>query len=332
MRLLSTAYIKNTSLLILLLIMVFLGDVIFGSVNLFSLDQETTRSILWDIRIPKALTALVAGSVLALCGLLMQSLFRNPLAGPYVLGISSGAGMFVAVAMMALNVLGLSSLYFLGKGVVTLFSIVGALLVTLMILFVSNKSKSNITVLLVGVMLSQIFGAIQGLIEFLANAESLKNFTIWSMGSVGNVIGKDFWILIPISLLLITGSFFLVKPLNAFLLNETYAINLGINVKKLRLKVIFITAILTGIITAFCGPIAFVGISVPIMSRLLFKTPHHFHQITYVILLGAVTLLFCDMMAQIISTSLVIPINTMTTIVGSPVVIYLIFKTRFSQS
>lgn len=312
--------------------MVLAGDVIFGSVNLFSLDRETAHAILWDIRIPKAVTALIAGSVLALCGLLMQSLFRNPLAGPYVLGISSGAGMFVAVAMMALNMLGLSSLYFLGKGVVTLFSVAGALLVTLIILWVSNKSRSNITVLLVGVMLSQIFGAIQGLIEFLANVESLKNFTVWSMGSVGQVMGKDFLILIPICLGLIISSFFLVKPLNAFLLNETYAMNLGIHVRKLRLKVIFITAILTGIITAFCGPIAFVGISVPIMSRLLFKTPHHFHQMTYVILLGSITLLFCDMMAQMISTSLVIPINTMTTMVGSPVVIYLIFKTRFSQS
>lgn len=326
-------YIKNTLLLLILLAVAFFCDVIAGPVNLFSFsDRETVHTILFDIRLPKAFTALLAGPALALCGLLMQSLFRNPLAGPYVLGISSGSSLFVAIALMLLNLVGMEHFYFFGKSLVTAFSIAGALLVTLLIMYVSNKSRNNITVLLVGIMLSQILGALQGLVEFLANPDSLKGFVVWSMGSVGNTSFKDLLFIVPLCVLLFVAAFFLSRPLNALLLNDAYARNLGINVDSMRMRIIVVTAVLTGTITAFCGPIAFIGISIPIMCRLLFKSPNHLHQITYCLLMGAVVLLVCDAVTQTISKSITVPINTITTIVGSPIVIWLIFKTRFSNT
>ncbi|MBS1637673.1 MAG: iron ABC transporter permease [Bacteroidetes bacterium] len=326
-------YIKNTLLLGVLVALAFACDLVFGSVNLFSFkDSVMQHTILFDIRLPKALTSLFAGSALALCGLLMQSLFRNPLAGPYVLGISSGASLFVSIAIIALNLAGLSSFYYLGKSLITLSSIGGALVVTAVITYVANRSRNNITVLLVGIMLAQILGALQGLIEFIASAESLKSFVVWSMGSVGNTSFKDLWLIMPLCLAVFAVAFTMARPLNALLLNEQYARNLGVNVDKTRIRIILVTAILTGVITAFCGPIAFVGISVPIMCRLLFKTPNHLHQITYCILMGAVVLLGCDVITQVISSAFTVPINTITTIVGSPIVIWLIFKTRFAQS
>lgn len=287
-------------------------------------------TILFDIRLPKTITCILAGSGLALCGLLMQSLFRNPLAGPYALGVSSGSGLFVAIATMLLMSINISGIYLAGKSIVTLFSIAGAFAVTLIILAVSKRTKSNITVLLIGLMLSQILGALQGVIEYISNAENLKTFIIWGMGSVGNATLKDLGFMTPVYLIAVASAFFMIRSLNAILLNEQYAQNLGVNVQQLRLAIITVTAVLVGVITAFCGPIAFVGISVPIASRLFFKTSHHLHQIVFCLLLGACILLFADVVCQLISPRIVIPVNTITTIIGSPVVIYLLFRSKLS--
>ncbi|MFO0321480.1 MAG: FecCD family ABC transporter permease [Bacteroidota bacterium] len=318
---------------ILLLITVFLFvvfDLFVGSVNLFSLDSDSElfKTILYSIRLPKALTCVLSGSALALCGLLMQSLFRNPLAGPYVLGVSSGSSLFVAIATMVLSSINVSGLYFFGKSLITLFSMAGAFLVTIIILLISKKNKSNITILLLGMMLSQIFGALQGVIEFMSSSNSLKTFVMWGMGSVSTTTLSDLSFVFPIYLIGIFSSFLIVKPLNAILLNDYYASNLGINVSTLRLKVIIITALLVGLITAFCGPIAFVGISVPIASRLIFKTSHHLHQIVFCLLLGACVVVFADLICQLLSSQFILPINTITTLIGSPVVIYLLFKSK----
>lgn len=267
---------------------------------------------------------------MALCGLLMQSLFRNPLAGPYVLGVSSGSSLFVAIATMLISSINISGFYFMGKSIVTLFSISGAFFVTLIILMVSKKNKSNVTVLLVGLMLGQILGATQGLIEYMSSADNLKTFILWGMGSVGSTTLQDLLFIAPIYLITIMCSFFFIKQLNAILLNEQYAQNLGINVNKLRIAIIVITAILVGVITAFCGPIAFVGISVPIASRLFFKTAHHLHQMVFCLLLGACVVLAADVMCQLLSSQFMLPINTVTTLIGSPVVIYLLFKSKLS--
>lgn len=329
----SAKFIRVTIGLLLFLIALFICDLCFGSVNLFSIGSNDPlfNTILLDIRLPKALTSIIAGSGLALCGLLMQSLFRNPLAGPYVLGVSSGSNLFVAIATMAITSINISGFYFMGKSIVVLFSIMGAFGVTSIILMVSKKTKSNVTILLVGMMLSQILGALQGLIEFISSADNLKTFIIWGMGSVGSTTLKDLWFIVPIYCITVFSSFFLIKSLNAILLNEQYAENLGVNVHHLRLIIITISAILVGVITAFCGPIAFVGISVPIASRLFFKTSHHLHQIVFCLLIGACVVLTADIICQVSSDQFILPINTITTLIGSPVVIYLLFKSKLSM-
>lgn len=325
-------FILTIIYLTLFLTALIICDLCFGSINLFSLEKSSSlfTTILYDIRLPKTLTSIIAGSGLALCGLLMQSLFRNPLAGPYVLGVSSGSSLFVAIATMLISSIHVSDFFLMGKSIVTLFSIAGAFFVTLIILMVSRKNKSNVTVLLVGLMLGQILGAIQGLIEYMSNADDLKTFVMWGMGSVGSTTLQDLLFIAPIYLLTILCSFFFIKQLNAILLNEQYAQNLGINVNKLRIAIIIITAILVGVITAFCGPIAFVGISVPIASRLFFKTSHHLHQMVFCLLLGACVVLAADVLCQVLSTQFMLPINTVTTLIGSPVVIYLLFKSKLS--
>lgn len=325
-------FIITIGYLTLLIAALITCDLCFGSVNLFSLDHSDPlfQTILYDIRLPKTLTSVIAGSGLALCGLLMQSLFRNPLAGPYVLGVSSGASLFVAIATMLISSINISGFYFMGKSIVTLFSIGGAFFVTLIILMVSRKNKNNVTLLLVGLMLGQVLGALQGLIEFVSSADNLKTFVLWGMGSVGSTTLEDVWFMIPVYLAAVIAGFFLIRSLNAILLNEHYAQNLGVNVGRLRITIIIITALLVGVITAFCGPIAFVGISVPIASRLFFKTSHHLHQIVFCLLLGACVVLTADVICQLVSNQFMLPINTVTTIIGSPVVIWLLFKSKLS--
>ncbi len=319
-------------MLLLVLAVLAICDLCFGSTNLFSIETSNPMfsSILYDIRLPKTLTSIIAGSGLALCGLLMQSLFRNPLAGPYVLGVSSGSSLFVAIATMMISSIHVSGFFIMGKSIVTLFSIMGAFFVTLIILLISKKNKSNVTVLLVGLMLGQILSAFQGLIEYMSNADNLKTFVMWGMGSVGSTTLQDLYFVIPIYAITIVAGFFLIKPLNAILLNEQYAQNLGVNVNALRLSVIIISAVLVGVITAFCGPIAFVGISVPIASRLFFKTSHHLHQMTFCLLLGACVVLTADVICQVFSSQFMLPINTVTTLIGSPIVIYLLFKSKLN--
>jgi iron complex transport system permease protein len=328
----KSKFIFTTLMLLLVLAVLAMCDLCFGSINLFSVESSNPMfsSILYDIRLPKTLTSIIAGSGLALCGLLMQSLFRNPLAGPYVLGVSSGSSLFVAIATMMISSIHVSGFFIMGKSIVTLFSIMGAFFVTLIILLISRKNKSNVTVLLVGLMLGQILSALQGLIEYMSNADNLKTFVMWGMGSVGSTTLQDLYFVTPIYAVTIIVSFFFIKPLNAILLNEQYAQNLGVNVNALRLSVIIISAVLVGVITAFCGPIAFVGISVPIASRLFFKTSHHLHQMTFCLLLGACVVLTADVICQVLSSQFMLPINTVTTLIGSPVVIYLLFKSKLS--
>jgi iron complex transport system permease protein len=323
-------FITHSILLACITIALFFVNLLTGPVSFsFSdLGNESLSAIFYNIRIPKSFTALCAGAGLALSGLLMQTLFRNPLAGPYVLGVSSGAGLFVAISVMLVNISGMSHFYFAGKAIISISAIVGALLITFVVLFIAKRSGSNITVLLVGIMIGQILGAFQALIEYLASAESLKSFVIWGMGSLSNTTNKDLFLLIPVCFILLFLSLFLGRSLNALLLNETYARNLGINVDKLRILIILVTAGLTGIITAFCGPIAFIGLSVPIACRLLFKSAHQLHQMVYCMFVGASTLLMCDSLCQILSGSILLPVNTITTLVGAPFVIYLIFKSK----
>lgn len=314
-------------LLLLITAVLVCADLFLGTVNISvsDLKEGIASDIFFNIRIPKTITAIAAGGSLAVSGLLMQTLFRNPLAGPYVLGVNSGAGLFVAVAMILFG--GVSN-YFVGKSLISISAVTGSFLIMSVILFISKRSRSNTTVLLVGIMISQILGALQGIIEYVSNPSALKSFVVWGMGSVSNTTNKDVLILLPVCLLFFFITLFISKSLNAILLNETYAQNLGVNVNRIRVIIIVITAVLTGLVTAFCGPIAFVGLSVPIACRLLFRTSHQLHQLVYCFLLGTITLLLCDTICQVISDSYTLPINTMTTILGSPIVIYLIFRSK----
>lgn len=333
----TAKYGLTFTLLCIVLLLLFFGDLFLGSVSispadtfsaLFGGEDSIYNKIILDFRLPKAITALLTGMSLSICGMLMQTLFRNPLAGPYVLGISSGASLGVALVMMSGTLLGIEMSAFGGKIGVALAACTGGFLSVLLILVISRRIKSNVTLLLVGIMIGHIAGAIQSVLEYITSAESLKGFVIWSMGSLGNITWEEMYIYFPVIVLACCFSFTLVKPLNALLLGESYALSLGVNVKTTRLKIIIVTGILAGITTAFCGPIAFIGIAMPHVCRMLFRTSDHRVLVTANLLTGAIALLLCDVLCQLPGTGFVLPINVATSLIGAPVVIWLILKHR----
>ncbi len=323
---------SNISKFILLIILFFVGVVLSlamgGSQSVNLLNVETNNFIFWQIRFPKTVTAILAGSTLSIAGLILQIIFRNPLAGPYVLGISSGASLFVAITFLAGSSVNLFSNYFFGKSVVVISSITGSLIITFLILALSKKINSNAILLLIGLMLAQICGAIQGFLEYFADPNSLKSFVIWGMGSLGGTTNLDLLIYVPFSLICLTSIFYFVKPLTAFLLGENYATTSGINYSKNRFYLILLSSLLTGITTAFCGPIAFVGIAVPILSRMIFTVSNQKIHLLSCIVLGSIILLFSDVVCHNLSKTSALPINMITTFVGAPLVIYLLFKNK----
>jgi iron complex transport system permease protein len=284
--------------------------------------------IFWQIRFPKTLTAIIAGSTLSAAGLILQIIFRNPLAGPYVLGISSGASLTVALSVLAGQSLHLFTDYFIGKSFIVVSAIAGSFVVTLLILFISKKVNSNIVLLLIGLMLSQICGAIQTALEYFSDPNSLKTFVIWGMGSLANTTGLDLAIYIPAGLVCLLSLVFFVKPLNALLLGQNYAQNVGVNFNKNRFYLILISSLLTGLTTAFCGPIAFVGIAVPILSRMIFNSSKQQLHLASSLLIGSSILLLSDAISHSALTNVALPINMITTFIGAPLVIYLMFKNK----
>lgn len=281
-----------------------------------------------EIRLPKALTCLAAGAGLSAAGLILQVIFRNPLAGPYALGISSGSSLFLA--LLTLSNFNLVSFQFryLDKTLSIAFSIIGALIITLIILSISKKVKSNLILLLVGLMIAQFCSAIQGVLEYTANPNNLKNFIVFSMGSLTISNQKEAIFLLTIVLITLATLITQVKALNAFLFGEDYAVNLGFNYSKHRFYLILIASILTGVITAFCGPIAFVGLAIPILSRWILKTSQQGLQLLSCMILGAILLLVCDLVSNVLIKDAIIPINTLTSLVGAPIVISLLFKSK----
>lgn len=288
---------------------------------------EANEYILYAIRIPKTLTAIIAGSTLSIAGMILQIIFRNPLAGPYVLGISSGASLLVALVMMGTQSFFFVEGYYAGKSLVLLSSLAGSMAVTGLILLLSKRIGSNVILLLIGLMIAQICGALQGALEYFSDPGKLKSFVLWSMGSLAGTTLKDSLFLAALGSLFIFLTFFYLKPLQAFLAGQNYSESSGIDYRKNRLILIFISSALTGINTAFCGPIAFVGISVPLLSRLIFKTSNQLTQICSSILLGAALLLFSDVACHVF-TEYTLPVNMITTIIGAPLVIYLLFRNR----
>lgn len=295
-------------------------------------SKNSWETIVMGYRIPKAFTAILAGIGLSLSGLQMQTFFRNPLAGPYVLGISSGAGLGVAVLVMAGSAFGWP-LYSGGFGIwaIVFSATSGSILVLLLMSLTAWKVKDSMTLLIVGLMFGSAVSALISVLSYFSGAEQLKMFTIWSMGSLGSTQTDQlvaFLVAVIIGLVpLITN----LKSFNAMLLGEAYAESMGININKLRWAMIVSTGILAGSVTAFCGPIAFIGIAVPHMARLVFKTGDHRILFPASALIGAIVLLACDTVSQLPGSAQTLPINAVTSLVGAPMVIWLILRRNFSK-
>jgi iron complex transport system permease protein len=334
---------KQTFLFLLLLIamvFLFLVNVSLGSVTiplkeiangLFAkpMIKESWEIILWNFRIPKAITAVLVGIGLSISGLLMQTLFRNPLAGPYVLGLSSGASLGVAFIILGTGFLPISiATFFLSNYGLVIASSLGSFFVLLAVLLVSQQLKDTMVILIVGLMFGSFTSAIVSVLSYFTSAEKLQKFTFWSMGSISNLSWNEISLLTLFVGFGIGISFMVIKPLNALLLGEKYAQSIGINYKKTRLIIIIATSILAGSITAFAGPIAFIGLAVPHIAKLLFQTSNHFVLFWSTLLLGAIVMLCCDTIAQVPGNDITLPINAITSVMGAPVVIWLLVRKK----
>lgn len=332
-------FFKVVIILPVVILILFLFNISLGSVSiplpevakaLFtgSAEKESWLNIILHFRLPKALTALLAGAALGVSGLQMQTLFRNPLAGPYVLGISSGASLGVAlVVLLNYSVIGIFTSLQLNNWVVIIASSIGSFIVLICVSIVSLKVRDSMTLLIVGLMFGSIAGAAVSVLQFFSDAKQLQIYMVWTFGSLGGLGWDELKILcffIVIGLLISVISF---KPLNTLLLSENYARTMGLNVTKARILIILSTSLLAGGITAFCGPIAFIGLAVPHLTRLVFNTSDHKVLIPAVALSGIIIMLFCDTVAQLPSFQSVLPINAVTSLIGAPVVIWLIVST-----
>ncbi|SDG79172.1 iron complex transport system permease protein [Flavobacterium omnivorum] len=319
----------------LFLINISLGSVsiplkeVFNSLTGQSASKETWEYIIINYRLPKAITAILVGMGLSISGLLMQTLFRNPLAGPYVLGLSSGASLGVATVILGATLLPpfVATLLVSSYGIV-LASSLGSFTVLLAVLAVSHRLRDTMAILIVGLMFGSLTSAIVGTLTYFSTAEQLQKFTFWSLGNLGNLSWTSISLL---SLCVVIGlvlSLCSIKPLNSLLLGENYARSLGLNYKKSRLIIIFATSILAGSITAFAGPIAFIGLAVPHIAKLVFQTSNHTILFWSTILFGAVIMLICDSISQLPGSDFTLPINAVTSIFGAPIVIWLLIRKR----
>ncbi|MFH6984113.1 iron chelate uptake ABC transporter family permease subunit [Marinoscillum luteum] len=323
------------------LVLCFLINVALGSVTIpfeslisfitsGSSGQASWDMILSNFRLPKAITAMLVGSALGVSGLQMQTLFRNPLAGPYILGISSGAGLGVAIAIfLGFYLGGFLELSGIGRSWLLVASAgAGSFLVLLIISLAATRLKDSITLLIIGLMFGAAAGALVSILQFFSQAENIQAYVIWSFGSLGSLSWSELYVFIPVILIGLLGSVLLSKPLNTLLLGENYAISLGLNIKKIRLLIIINTAILAGTVTAFCGPIAFFGVALPHLTRMLFNTSNHLLLTPLIILFGSALMLIFDFIAQLPGMEATLPINAVTALFGAPFVIYILLRKK----
>ncbi|SDX49654.1 FecCD family ABC transporter permease [Flavobacterium degerlachei] len=334
---------RNTALFLILTIGVvclFIINISLGSVSIpikevfHSLfggtsTKETWQYIIINYRLPKAIAAVLVGMGLSISGLLMQTLFRNPLAGPYVLGLSSGASLGVAMVILGAAFLpeSVASILLSSYGVV-LASSLGSFLVLMAVLVVSYRLRDTMAILIVGLMFGSLTSAIVGTLSYFSTAEQLQKFTFWSLGNLGNLSWTSILILFICVLIGLLLSLFSIKPLNALLLGENYARSLGLNYKRSQLIIIFATSVLAGSITAFAGPIAFIGLAVPHIAKLVFQTSNHTILFWSTLLFGACIMLICDSISQVPGGDITLPINAVTSIFGAPIVIWLLIRKK----
>lgn len=296
-------------------------------------NNSTWDYIILNFRIPKAITAVLVGIGLSISGLLMQTLFRNPLAGPYVLGLSSGSSLGVAFILLGSSFLPVSvNGLFASNFSIVLASCMGSLVVLGFILMAIKKLRDTSLVLIVGLMFSSFSGAIINVLSYFSNAEQLQKYTFWSMGSIGNLTLSQLVILGICVIIGLVISMLSIKSLDAMLIGENYAKSIGVNISKSRLWIIIATAIFAGSITAFAGPIAFVGLAVPHIAKLILQTSSHKTVFVATLLLGAIIMLLCDLISQMPGANFTLPINAVTSMIGAPMVIWLISKRKFYRN
>ncbi len=333
-------YLKHFILLSVLLFIFFLLNISQGSVSIPFKDIFTTligntdvkdswQTIVLDFRLPKAITAIFVGSGLSICGLLMQTLFRNPLAGPFVLGISSGASLGVALLILGSSVFGG---FFLTNSIsnwsLAIAASLGAFLVLFAVIMAANQLRNTMSILIVGLMFGSLTGAVIAVLAYFSEATQIQQYLFWSFGSLGNLSWSEMRVFGSIYLVGMFACLSVIKPLNSLLLGENYAKSLGINIKKSRIIVLVITSLLTGVITAFSGPIAFIGLAVPHLAKMLFTTSNHKILIPASAIIGGMVLLICDSIAQLPTSEFTIPINAITSLFGAPIVIWLLLRKK----
>jgi iron complex transport system permease protein len=333
----QTTFWKEGILLVALLVVLFFVNISTGSVsipflNLISsllTEQGSYSDILWQFRIPKALTCILAGSALATAGLLMQTLFRNPMAGPDVLGLTSGAGLLVALVLLIGQLdPSLGSAVFQNPWSIALAASIGGAMVFILIISIANYVKENTSLLIIGLMISAATASVVSVLQFTSQADDLQTFMIWTLGSVGGTGWQELGVLTFVVLAGSAISYGSIKSLNTWLLGENYARSLNINMSRSRFWIVVSTGLLTGAVTAFCGPIAFVGLAVPHLVRLIIPVTNHKILIPAVMAGGASLLLLCDLIAQIPGSTQILPLNAVTSLIGAPIVIWMVIKSK----
>ncbi|WP_353778706.1 iron chelate uptake ABC transporter family permease subunit [Winogradskyella sp. 3972H.M.0a.05] len=334
------SYRLSFLLLIIVLIICFVINISLGSVSIsFSeiidsflvkpSDYTSKEYIIQNYRLPKAITAMLVGSGLGISGLLMQTLFRNPLAGPFVLGISSGASLGVAIIILGAGIFGgWFSTVMLSKWSIIIAASLGSFLVLLSVMVVSSKIRDTMAILIIGLMFGSITAAVVSVLSYFSSAEQLQQYIFWGFGSLGNLSWNELLIFFIIYILGLFLSILSIKALNSLLLGENYAQSLGLNIRKSRFLIIIATSLLAGTITAFAGPIAFIGLAIPHITRQVFNTSNHKVLLPAVLIFGAIIMLICDSIAQLPTSDFVLPINAITSLFGAPIVIWLLVRKR----
>ncbi len=333
-------YLFTFIILGLLVVLCFITNISLGSVSIPTKDvlkailglettNESWQYIILNYRLPKAFTAIIVGSGLGISGLLMQTLFRNPLAGPFVLGISSGASLGVALIILGGSFFGAFGLGLLAsKWSLVIAASLGSFLVLSAVMIAAARVKDTMAILIIGLMFGSITSAVVSVLSYFSSAEQLQQYIFWGFGSLGNLSWHELLILFTVFSIGIFISIFSIKALNTLLLGENYAKSLGLNIKRSRYLIIIATSLLAGTITAFAGPIAFIGLAVPHLTRQLFNTANHKTLLPAVFIIGAIIMLICDSIAQLPTSDYTLPINAITSLIGAPVVIWLLVRKR----
>ena len=321
------------ALLALLCVVLFVVDICVGSVAISFNDvvktllgggTEEMRSIVLDIRLVRAIVAILAGAALSVSGLQMQVLFRNPLAGPYVLGVSAGASLGVALFLLGAPLMGIALSPTLQSIGTAGAAWIGSAVVLLLVVALSRRIKDIMVMLILGIMLSSGVGAVVEILQYFSNEASLKSYVVWTMGSLGDVTADQLAMLAPVVVAGLAMAVATIKPMNMLLAGERYAASMGLNISRTRTLVLLSTTLLAGTVTAFCGPIGFVGIAVPHIARMIFRSADHRVLLPGTILAGVVMLLVGDIVAKYFA----LPINTITALMGIPIVIYIVTRKR----